>query len=94
MAVYVDALMNHGWRLRCVDSCVDSCHLIADSIDELKDFAVNQLGMKLSWFQPKSSPHFDLVKSRRDLAVSLGAIELDRKAFVNKIRNLRGQLPL
>ncbi len=53
MAVYVDNLRDYGWRHG------PSCHLIADSIDELVEFAVS-IGLRPEWFQPKSSPHFDL----------------------------------
>lgn len=84
MSVYVDAIAERGWRLG------PSCHLIADSIDELHTFAA-RLGMKRGWFQPKSSPHYDLTEGRRTLAVRMGAIELDRPAFVAKLRELRAK---
>lgn len=83
MSAYVDCLVGYGWRLG------PSCHLIADSLDELHAFAAS-VGMKRAWFQPKSSPHYDLTESRRKRAVQLGAIELDRAGFVAKIRELRG----
>lgn len=82
MSVYVDGLMSHGWRLG------DSCHLIADTVEELHEFA-DRLGMKRAWFQPRSSPHYDLTVRRRAKAVALGAIELDRKQLVYKLRELR-----
>jgi hypothetical protein len=87
MAVYVDALIANGWKLR--GRLVKNCHLIADDVAELKSFAVGRLGMKESWFQPGSTPHFDLVESRRKAAVAFGAIELNRTDFVAKIRELR-----
>lgn len=70
MAVYVDRLLNHGWRLG------RSCHLTADSLQELHEFAEN-LGMKRRWFQVsrKGVPHYDLTAARRKVAVFLGAIE-------------------
>lgn len=73
MSVYVDPLINYGWKLG------PSCHLTADSLEELNKFALS-IGMKLSWLQygggKKMMPHYDLVKSRRELAVKKGAIEL------------------
>lgn len=82
MAVYVDALTDYGWRLGA------SCHMFADSLDELHAMA-DKIGMKRSWFQNKNGrPHYDLVKSRRDRAVKLGAIELDRQATVAKWREM------
>jgi hypothetical protein len=54
------------------------CHMISDtSVDELHEFAA-RLGMKRAWFQPAAillHCHYDLVPSRRALAVQLGAVE-------------------
>ena len=84
MAVYIDQLVNYGWKHG------HSCHFIADTISELKEFAV-KMGMRLEWYQANSSPHFDLTADGRELAVKLGAIELDRRAFVAKIKELRAK---
>lgn len=75
MSVYVDDLRDYGWRLG------PSCHLWADDIDELHTFAA-RIGMKRSWFQDNTLPHYDLVKSRRDRAIQLGAVQLDRRSAV------------
>lgn len=80
--VYVDALLNHGWRLG------PSCHLFADNETELHIFA-RKIGMRRAWFQNKRTPHYDLTKKRRAVAVSLGAQELDRKATVAKWKEIR-----
>lgn len=83
MAVYVDALRDWGWRLG------PSCHLIADTNEELHEFA-RRLGLKRSWFQAKASgPHYDLTAGKRSLAVRLGAIELDDQAFFAIVRAWR-----
>jgi hypothetical protein len=84
MAVYVDKLRDHGWRHG------PSCHLIADSVEELIEFAV-RLGMREEWFQPKSSPHFDLTAEGREIAVANGAIELDNRAMAMKLREIRNR---
>lgn len=62
-------------------------HLVADSRDELHAFAA-RLGLKRTWFQdpvvngkPKARPgsraaenwHYDVVETKRKLALSLGA---------------------
>lgn len=83
MAVYVDRLVDYGWRHG------PSCHLIADSVAELQQFALQKLGMRIEWFQPLSSPHFDLTADGREAAVRFGAIELTNRDFVNKLRELR-----
>ena len=82
MAVYVDNLRDYGWRHG------PSCHLIADTTDELMEFAVG-MGLQPAWFQAKSTPHFDLTVDGRRLAVEHGAIELDQRQLVAKIRELR-----
>lgn len=82
MAVYVDRLVDYGWRHG------PSCHLIADSVEELMEFA-ESIGLRREWFQPKSTPHFDLTAEGRAMAVERGAIELDMRALVAKIRELR-----
>jgi len=84
MAVYVDKLSDWGWRHGL------SCHMIGDSVSELVDFAVS-IGLRPEWFQPKSSPHFDLTADARADAVKNGAIELERRAFVIKLRELRSK---
>ena len=82
MAVYVDNLRDYGWRHG------PSCHLIADSVEELMEFAVG-MGLRREWFQAKSTPHFDLTAEGRKLAVEHGAIELNQRQLVAKIRELR-----
>src|SRR5689334_28958 len=56
------------------------CHLATDGdLEELHTFAA-QLGLKRSWFQPSRSgrfPHYDLVPSKRALALQLGAAAVD-----------------
>ncbi len=84
MAVYVDKLRDHGWRHG------PSCHLIADTVGELIEFAT-RLGMRKEWFQPKSSPHFDLTAEGREIAVANGAIELDNRAMAMKLREIRNR---
>lgn len=79
MGAYVDRLQRHGARFWC--------HLIADSLTELHDIA-QRAGMRREWFQdspPASFPHYDMQPSRRAAALALGAVELDRTAFVMKL---------
>lgn len=90
MSVYVDPLIDYGWKLG------PSCHMTADTLEELHAMA-DKIGMKRSWFQNEqhSMPHYDLVKSRRDRAVKLGAIELTRLEAGEMYRKYRQskQLP-
>ncbi|MEQ1761996.1 MAG: DUF4031 domain-containing protein, partial [Pyrinomonadaceae bacterium] len=79
MTVYVDGLRDYGWRHG------PSCHLIADSVEELIEFA-ESMGMRREWFQAKSTPHFDLTAEGRAAAVAMGAIELTYRELIAKIR--------
>jgi len=75
MSVYVDNLRNSKISVKWTYS--KSCHLTADSDDELLSFAV-VLGLKRTWLQiskRKMVKHFDLCSSMRTKALSLGAIE-------------------
>lgn len=83
MAVYVDPLINYGWKLG------PSCHLTADTIEELHLFA-ESIGMKRAWFQKgggwREIPHYDLTAGKRKAAVSKGAVELSRNEMVERIK--------
>lgn len=79
MTVYVDALENWGWKMR--GRIVASCHMFSDSanLDELHSVA-EKIGMKRAWFQPHQiAPHYDLVESRRQAAIALGAVSVGRR---------------
>ena len=65
--------------------------MIADTPEELHDMA-DAIGMKREWFQPLSFPHYDLLGFRREAAVSMGAIEMDRRPFIYKLREIRARM--
>ena len=91
MSAYLDPLAGHGWVLR--GRHVKSCHLIADTIDELHVVAA-AAGCRRDWFQepPKASfPHYDLTESRREAAIRAGAIALPRREFVEKLQGIRAR---
>ena len=76
MSVYVDEMLvcvlNKNWRYK------QSCHLVADTVEELHYFA-GRMRLKPAWFQDKPElPHYDLTIGKRMLAVKLGAIEVNR----------------
>jgi len=86
MTVYVDdlkdsnQLLNQGWKYPMY------CHLAADSIGELHEFA-RKIGLKEYWFQSASTiPHYDLTESKRKEAVKAGAVPLQDFAFIRKLR--------
>lgn len=81
MAVYVDDARNpHGRMVMC--------HMLADTLDELHAMA-EAIGMRRSWYQPVSFPHYDLSRARRAHAIGMGAVEVDRRGIVAVKRRLR-----
>lgn len=74
MTVYVDELRR--WPTTIVCFRAGSCHLTADSIDELHAFAA-RIGMRRRWAQLPPAhrvAHYDLVASRREAAIAAGAV--------------------
>lgn len=54
-------------------------HLMADTPDELHDFAVNQLGLRREWAQHEDDPvmlHYDVTDTKRKEAIRLGAKQI------------------
>lgn len=86
MSVYVDnirpCLRSRRWPFN------HSCHLLADTLTELHDFA-KRLGLKREWFQSQGTPHYDLTAGRRVKAIGLGARQIGMRETVEIIRELR-----
>lgn len=79
--VFVDRSMDYGsWVPPRLVARLGTvwCHMFSYDVEALHEFAA-RIGMKRAWFQgpPKHKPHYDLVPTRRKLAVRLGAVELD-----------------
>lgn len=91
--VYVDSMKpcvpNERWPWRT------SCHLFADSDDELHRFAA-KIGLQRSWFQKhKRLNHYDLTWGKRKMALQDGAIAVTDKQMVGMFSKPEGvQLPL
>jgi hypothetical protein len=81
MPVYVDHADNLLGRMKM-------CHMVADTVAELHAMA-DKIGMRRAWFQPLSSPHYDVCKSRRAQAISFGAIEVSRRELAAIIKRCR-----
>lgn len=73
MSVYVDESVHPYGRMMM-------CHMIADSTDELMAMAA-KIRVAQKWLQQpgKANEHFDVCKSKRALAVGLGAIEVSNR---------------
>ena len=90
MAVYVDPLFYATPRNSSARSLGRRwCHLTADSLDELHDFA-KSIGLKQQWFQNhRFMPHYDLTPSKRLLAITKGAVEITTTEAGVRVRNKR-----
>ena len=85
LAIYVDNV-RIAWRGR------HWCHLVADSLDELHQFA-HALGLKRAWFQAHASlPHYDVTVEVRGIALILGAVAADRRTLISRGRQLKVEL--
>lgn len=80
MAVYVDDARHPFGRMLMG-------HMLADTLGELHDMA-RAIGMQRRWYQPLSHPHYDVSLERRAVAVSLGALQVDRRGIVTVKRRL------
>ena len=87
MAVYVDS-EGIRWRGK------EWCHLVADSIEELHDFAA-RLGLQRRWFQSKGRyPHYDVTMMVRSRALLMGAVDADRATLIACCRRVRADILL
>jgi len=87
MTVYVDDLMTCVPTPRWLHR--SSCHLMADSEEELSAFA-DRMGLRREWKQGGSVPHYDLTPNKRKQAVQQGAVEVDMPMMIERLRRLRG----
>jgi len=66
------------------------CHMIADTDDELHAMA-DKIGVARKWFQ---KDHYDIAKSKRDLAIKFGAVKIDVRtlAAMATLRRFGGEI--
>jgi hypothetical protein len=70
--IYVDKFPPTGWG-----RWNNGGHMLGTDLDELHAMAA-KLGLKRSWFQGKTRfAHYDLVASKRLLAINAGAVEIE-----------------
>jgi len=82
MAVYVDHARIE-WRGKLW------CHLVADDLDELHQFAA-ALSLPRSWFHRRASlPHYDVTTCARMMALRAGALPVTPREIVFRARHAR-----
>jgi hypothetical protein len=77
MPVYVEQSRNRFDRM-------NMSHMLADSLEELHAMA-DRIGLRRAWFQPRSTPHYDVSREKRALAVQSGVKEIDRRKVLELI---------
>jgi len=84
MTVYVDSMKAKYGRMKM-------CHMIADSEEALHCMAA-RIGVKRKWFQ---GDHYDICLSKRELAISEGAVEITwmQASAMHLVRRITGELP-
>jgi hypothetical protein len=89
VTIYVDDMM-FPWAPPHAPNVWLMSHMFADTTEELHAFAA-RLGMKRTWFQcpPKASwDHYDITKSKRELALKLGAVPIRYRDLPAKLREM------
>lgn len=82
MAVYVDNARIPYGRMKM-------SHLVADTPAELHEMA-DRIGVARRWFQRHAStPHYDVCLAKRELAIELGALPVNRRRMVEVMRRIR-----
>jgi Protein of unknown function (DUF4031) len=82
MTVYVDNSCL-SWRGK------SWCHLVADSITELHQFA-ELLGLKREWFQDQTQyPHYDVTVAVKVRALRIGALVGDKRTIISCAKRLK-----
>lgn len=86
MTVYVDPARHPFGRMMM-------CHMMADTTEELLAMA-DRIGVARRWIQRAGTPHehFDIAKSKRALAVTAGAVEVDPRFMGRLILSRRAAL--
>ena len=84
MPVYVDTARHRYGRMIM-------CHMLADTPDELHAMA-DRIGVARRWYQSHAStPHYDICKAKRELAVGAGAVEVTRRDLVKLLPGIRAK---
>ncbi len=85
MAVYVD-------RSRVMFKEKLWCHLMADTLEELHNFA-QQMNIDARLFHQNASyPHYDITLEMRSMVIAHGAIDADRQTIIAVGKSLKVQL--
>lgn len=64
-------------------------HMVADSLEELNEMA-DKIGVQRKWIQHKDAghiiTHYDICKSKKQIAINNGAIEISDREIVKRFK--------
>jgi hypothetical protein len=85
MSVYVDDMEAEFTPTHVKHRTYVMCHMIADTHRELVEMA-DKIGVARKWIQQAGNhgEHFDIAKSKRALAIRLGAVPLGMRELAEK----------
>ena len=85
MAIYVDfvCIEFRGYKW---------CHMLADNLQELHNFAELIEVDKRLFHKNASYPHYDITTQMRDVAIKNGAIVATRKQIIDAAKKLKVEL--
>ncbi|MBO1530512.1 DUF4031 domain-containing protein [Psychrobacter sp. F1192] len=85
MAVYVDFV--------CIEfKGYKWCHMLADTLQELHEFAELINVDKRLFHRNASYPHYDITTEMRLIAIEYGAMQADRKKIIECAKKLKVEL--
>jgi hypothetical protein len=92
VAVYVDQIIDYGDAVKSRLGHSKWCHMTADTQPELHE-AAEAIGLRRAWFQNKDGItwHYDIVPSKRALAIRNGAISVDYTKMAELIGSRRAE---
>ncbi|KAA0915227.1 DUF4031 domain-containing protein [Psychrobacter sp. ANT_WB68] len=85
MAIYVDFMQIEFKGYKC-------CHMLADTLQELHDFAALIEVDKRLFHRNASYPHYDVTVQMRLTAIENGAIPADRRKIIECAKKLKVEL--
>lgn len=89
MTVYVDDMAAPFKPAHAPGRTYVMCHMMADTEDELHAMA-DKIGVARRWFQRvRSGNHYDITKSKRQIAVASGAVEITTREMAAFAWHLR-----
>lgn len=96
MTVYVDALRSYpkaAIKPAARRHGATWCHMATDGDAEELHLLAERIGLRRAWYQVGSTPHYDLIPSKRALAIRAGAVPVTSRELVRRCKREREATP-